>query len=514
MVLSVFVFLFTLALAFGFAAVYYTHIFQLEAYLKAQYFKWLQDNFIHKTALKITPVIIGAVLLLVKTSTVTLYISSFFNVLTLVSYLPKKAKKPFVCTARVKRLLFTEIILFAVSVFFAYFLSVYPLASLGVCLAGLIVLVSAFINSPVEKLVRNRYINEAKRIIASRKKNLVVIGITGSYGKTSTKYFLAKILSKKYNVLMTPASYNTTMGVVKVIRENLKPSHEVFICEMGARRKGEIKEICDIVLPDHAIITSVGPQHLETFGSIENIIETKLELALAVGNKGYTVVNGDNDYLYSRYKSENIYYGIDNDKADVKAKDVTLSDKGTTFAANLDGNEISLCTRLIGKHNVQNILACVALAHKMGVDSTDIAIAVRTLEAVPHRLELIDAGKITIIDDSFNSNPSGSAFALDALSSFDGVKILVTPGMIELGEKQKELNENFGKKAAEVCDYIYIVGKYNYESIYSGIASKEFDMSKVISVSRPEQAVDEARRILTDKKVYVLLENDLPDNFE
>ena len=430
-------------------------------------------------------------------------------------YRPVKAKKPLVFTMRVKRLMITFALLCILLGAVLSLLGVPMLTALLVPLSPFMILTANALNRPLERAVRRHYINEAKSIIRSRGDSLTVIGITGSYGKTSTKFFLERLLSQKYNVLMTPASYNTTMGVVKVIREMLKPSHEVFICEMGARNVGEIREICDIVLPDCGIITSIGPQHLETFKSIENIIQTKFELADAVGKDGFMLLNGDNRYIYERrYDSGYAYYGMENAEAAYFARDIKTTVDGTSFVLCFDGETLPLQSHLIGKHNVLNIVAAAGMAKHLGVSDRDIARAVRMLEPVPHRLQMIDGGDLVIIDDAFNSNPSGAKSALEVLGGFDGVKILVTPGMVELGESQSMLNREFGAQAADVCNYIYIVGKVNYESIYQGAASTGFDVSvRVIAVDSPEQALAAVRALPTDRRKYVLLENDLPDNF-
>lgn len=505
----------TFAVAAWLVACYFIHMFQLEAYLKKQYLKWVKTELVKNIIPKMIPMFVFAVVLMFNSGITTFALLSVLNLLCCYIFRPKKAKKAFVYTARVKRLLTTTVllnfvVLIPASVFGLYF--IFPIIFV---LSELVILLAAYINDPVEKAVRNKYINEAKRIISARKKNLTVIGITGSYGKTSTKFFLAKILSKKYNVFMTPASYNTTMGVVKAIREMLKPTHEIFICEMGARNTGEIKEICDIVLPDYGIITSVGPQHLETFKTIENVIKTKFELFDAVKDKQKVFLNADNSYIYEKASAENsVFYGINNKSAAYVAENITCSYSGTDFVLNMPCEKLNLSTRLLGEHNVLNIAACCAVAHKLGVNSRDIAISVRMLEPVEHRLQMFDGGDVVIIDDSFNSNPSGAKAALDVLSKFDGTRILVTPGMIELGEKQEELNRAFGAQASKVCDYIYIVGKVNYNAIAEGIASGQFDVeNRLFAVSSPEQAVNMARMLQETSKKYVLLENDLPDNF-
>lgn len=518
MLVAVIAFFLAFAAAIGLAAVYYVHMFQLESYLPVQFSKWLLERAKSKRILVFLPAIVAAVVtVLWRESAVAFVAGAVLLACNAWFFRPFKAKKPLVFTPRVWRMLTTfALICILMSVLFAV-LGLCGLAPLLLPFAGFILLLANLINRPIEKAVCNHYIKEAKNIIKARKNTLTVIGITGSYGKTSTKFFLTKLLSQKYNVLMTPASYNTTMGVVRVIREMLKPSHEIFICEMGARDIGEIKEICDIVLPSYGIITSIGPQHLETFKCIENIVKTKFELGDAVGVNDHMVLNGDNRYIYDRrYSEKYTYYGMVNTKVGYFAENVATTSDGTAFTLRFpDGEVLDFTSRLIGKHNVLNILASVAMADKFGIERRDLVRAVKMLEPPAHRLQIVDGGDITIIDDSFNSNPSGSRSALEALSSFDGVRVLVTPGMVELGDSQSILNYELGVSAGDFCEYIYVVGSVNYDSIYKGVLSTGFDVTRrLIRVNSPEEAIAMVRALPTSLKKIVLLENDLPDNFK
>jgi len=503
----------TTILAAAFSCVYYVHMFQLNGYHRDAHIKWYADTLgVH--AARMTFAFIAFVLSFFGTKVLNI-VSIALMLLTVYAYLPKKAKKPLVCTARIKRLFSTIAVVYVALCLLTYFIPETSfILPLSVILSNFIVLLADIINSPVEKAVKQHYINDAKKILSSYR-NLKVIGITGSYGKTSTKYFLTKILSSKYNVLMTPASYNTPMGVVKTIREMLKPSHEIFICEMGAKNKGDIKELCDIVHPSMGIITSVGPQHLESFAIIENVTDTKFELADALGKDGKIFLNFDNEYIRNRdVSSETVSYGINFENCDYRAIIKEVSDKGTSFDIVYSDKTINFTTRLLGSHNVQNIAGCIAIALELGVNENDIVMAVKRLESVPHRLQLVDGGNVTIIDDAFNANPVGTKAALEVMSCFDGVKIIVTPGMIELGEKQKAYNTEFGENAASICDYVFLVGGRIADDVYEGAYKVCPDDDKVRRFATVEEAVNEARLLDTgDKRKYILLENDLPDNY-
>lgn len=500
--------------ATSFCVIYFTHMFQLSGYHKDAHIKWFYNN-LGSICARYSFTFL-ALLVCLFNNVFSLVVASVLFVLTIITFLPRQAKKPLVYTSRIKRLLLTVGLIYAAVyvvnfIFFNNTLTVFPLC---VIFSNFAVLCADILNSPLEKAVKKKFINEAKNILSERK-NLKVIGITGSYGKTSTKYFLTKILNSKYNVLMTPQSYNTPMGVVKTVREMLKPSHEIFVCEMGAKYKGDIKELCDIVKPDMGIITSVGPQHLESFKSIENVVNTKFELCDSLSEDSTIYLNYDNELIRRKeVKCKTKSYGIESIVCDLKGEILKVSESGTDFKVTYNGETYEFSTKLLGSHNVQNICGCIAVAIDLGVEIRDIQIAVRRLESVPHRLQLINAGNVTIIDDAFNANPQGTKAALEVLSGFDGVKIIVTPGMIELGDEQTRLNMQFGKACAKVCDYVFLVGGKIANDVYDGAASTNINADRLVRFNTVQQAVDAARNLSTgEKRKYILLENDLPDNY-
>lgn len=327
---------------------------------------------------------------------------------------------------------------------------------------------------PVEKGIQQRYINDAKRILRSMP-DLKIVGITGSYGKTSTKHYLTRILDEKYDVLMTPGSYNTPMGVVRTVREFLKPYNQIFVCEMGAKQKGDIKEICDIVHPEMGIVTAVGPMHLESFKTIDNVRDTKFELVDALPAGGCAVVNNDFEPCAGREVSNvrTLRYGITNPEGcDYIATDIRYTQAGTAFTVKgPDGFSLDLETRLLGECNVSDLLAALVIALQLDVPEEKIRYAVASIDQVEHRLSIKQTPSgVTIIDDAFNSNPAGSKMAIDVLAHFkDGKRIIVTPGMIELGSEQDTLNEAFGRYIGENLDVAIVVGEYNRDAIVRGI---------------------------------------------
>lgn len=429
------------------------------------------------------------------------------------------AKKKLVYTPRVKRMLVTmgilTVLVMAAALFFSEMKYLPGLFMVWLGVQFFMNIAANVINHPIEAGINRHYINDAKRKL-KEVSGIKVIGVTGSYGKTSVKFYLQTLLQEHFHVLVTPESYNTPMGVVKTIRGSLKPTHEIFICEMGARHVGDIKEICDIVHPDHGIITSIGPQHLETFFHMENIKNTKYELADALPAGGMLFLNGDNEYIRQKadaYENKTFYYSEAQGDG-YYAKDISVSQLGTEFTVAAPNGEIeTFQMKLIGAHNVINVMGAIAVAHKLGIPLKDLRIPVRRIQPVAHRMEMREHGLVTIIDDAYNSNPVGSKAAVETLAMFNGIRILITPGMVELGDKEKEYNYKFGTYAAECCDYILLVGKNHTAPIKEGVLSKGFPEEKCLVYDKLEDAVAYAYSIKGQGHKYILLENDLPDNY-
>lgn len=494
---------------------FHMHMFQLNSYFFKKNMRWMNKN--KRKVMVQFLLILVAMILTIFDSNIANVFAIVFLLISIIYNFPKEKKKiPLKITNRVKRMFVTEFIIIAI-ILFINGIDNYILVKLGLIniISIFLCMIANFINYPIEKLNQKRYINEAKKILRESP-NLTVIGITGSYGKTSVKNFLAKTLSAKYEVLITPKNYNTTMGVVRTIRENLKPTHQIFICEMGATKLGDIKEICDIVKPKFGIITSIGPQHLESFKSIDNVIKTKLELADSVKeNGGVVFLNYNNEYLQSqKLDMDVIAYGIDNNNLDYYAYDLHSSEKGVSFKVN-DKNDkaVEFKTKIIGRYNITNIMGAIAVAEYFGIKLETLVSRIRELKNVDHRLQLINRNNINIIDDSYNSNPVSSKSAIDTLGEFEGTKIIVTPGLIELGEQENRYNFELGEYITKVCDYVFLVGEENSKSIFDGIISKNFNKERVFIVNSPQEAMKKIFELKIDSKINVLLENDLPDNY-
>lgn len=489
----------------------HVHIFQLNGYKPPVQTAWIRDN--------IEPLMLrsiwalAAVLLVKELRTVGLYLTAALFLAIAVLNRPAKEKKPLVWTARVRRMAVTDLILHAIPLLYAFFApdgEAFGALLMSFALVGApwLVLAANRLNKPVEKAVDRHYIRDAERILRDCP-DLKVIGVTGSYGKTSVKFYLEKLLSVRYNVLVTPLNYNTTLGVVRTVRERLRATHEIFVCEMGARNLGDIKEICDLVHPKYGVITAIGPQHLESFGSIANVVKTKFELADALPADGILFANLDDEEIRNRKVSVPVV-GYGTQRGDWQAEILSCDEHGLRFTVN--GTEFT--TKLLGRHNVQNLCAAIAVACTLGIPAEQLVRPVRQLEPVAHRQQLLGSGDRLIIDDAYNSNPAGALAALETLSLFDGLRILVTPGMVELGSRQAELNRTFGSQAATRCDRVFLVGKKQAGPILEGLRAAAFPESAVTVTDTVEEAVRLADALDTGgKRRIILLENDLPDNY-
>lgn len=436
----------------------------------------------------------------------------------------QREKKRLVVTARVKRLIGTEAVVFLLQgILFLRLFGLFPGADAKVFLLVPIPVLlpvwfalAALCAWPIEKGISEMYFQDAKRMLDSRP-DLIKIGITGSYGKTSVKFILGTILQEKFQTLITPSSFNTPMGLTKVIRSSLLPSHQVFVAEMGARHVGDIRELCRLVHPTYGAITSIGPQHLDTFKTIERIRDTKYELmeALPAGGCCFFVEDhGIERALYDRTEKEKWLVSLEPEVgADVWAENMETGPFGSRFLLCTKGDRILCETRLLGRHNIQNILLAAAICLKLGMSLRQISRGITRLQPVEHRLQLIPKpGGVTIIDDAFNSNPHGASAALEVLRNFPGRRIIITPGMVELGEQETVYNRNFGEEMAGSVDICVLVGPKHTSPIREGLISKGFPEENIHTVRSLQEAADVLGRMERSGDT-VLFENDLPDNY-
>lgn len=425
----------------------------------------------------------------------------------------QKEKKRFGVTARVKRLMGVEGVccLVIALLFPARYRWLMP-AFLPLWLA-----VSALAAWPIERTIYEMYFRDARRKLEARP-DVIRIGITGSFGKTSVKVLLGTMLSERFQVLITPRSVNVPMGLAGVIRGQLEPAHQIFVAEMGARHPGDIRELCRLVHPRYGILTSVGAQHLETFGSVERIRETKYDLIRALPEDGTAFFPDDGAIcreLYDRTeKPKRLVSLTPGPDADVWAENVTVSPRGSRFTLCTRDGRTECETRLLGAHNIQNLLLCASVCLELGMGLKEISRGMARCEPVEHRLQLLDRpGGVTLIDDAFNSNPAGASRALEVLKAFGpGKRIIVTPGMVELGAEEAEYNRRFGEQMAACADTAILVGPRHTAPIREGLLSAGFPEENIHTVPGLTEAAALMGQ-LAKAGDTVLFENDLPDNY-
>lgn len=507
------------------------HIMQLNSYNLDQQIIWYKKNFA-SFALNIA-LLISTILFYELKFILAYYLIIISMIGMLIENIPRKYKRKLVFTARIKRLIFVCVLIFAALITGFWFKTKNIKYILYVAsLSPVIIFIAYLICLPIENSLRKKFMNEAKSIIDANN-NLCVIGITGSFGKTSVKFYLDRILKAKYSVCKTPESFNTAMGATLTIKNDLRNIDDIFICEMGARRVGDIKEICDIVSPNGAIITDVGNMHLDTFKTIDNVLNTKFELVESAIKNNHTekfgalpiLVNGDNELIRKKVidcfeitEQKFIkYYGLNPSEKlhyDFYADNVVANASGTEFRFNskaFGSDEFE--TKLLGKYNIMNLVAAISYSLLLGVDLPTIKNVVKSIEPVPHRLQILSYGtNDIIIDDAYNSNPLGARNAVDVLASFEGyVKVIITPGMVELNDKQDEENESFAEYAGHKVDYAIVVGHTNKLALDRGF-EKTLQKDRLIDIEKVEDAINYARLNIDGKKV-ILLENDLSDNY-
>lgn len=443
---------------------------------------------------------------------------ALFGVLFISLAVGKKSKVPLALTPRMIRLIMTNTVVCVALAVGGWGLAQTPLLEAGYAVLPVLLPLSSFVSYavtyPIERIIAKSFIKDATEEIDKRKaEGLKVVGITGSYGKTTAKNILFAMLSTKYRVCASPGSYNTPLGVCRTVNDALEDTDEILIAEMGARRRGDIKELCEVAKPDYALITGVGSQHYETFGSLDAIADTKYELIESLPEGANAVFNVADDgaaKLANRFSGAGKMCAGETQDCDARFTDVRFGSFGCEFALTIGGETVNVKTKLLGRHIPALIAACAALAVKIGVPICACERACERLAPIPHRLELISAGDRTIIDDAYNSNTAGAKNALEVLSAFDGVKVIVTPGIVEMGALEADANKEFGRQIAASCDRAIFVGA-RAKFLFAGALEAGMAEQNIRSVA----SLKEAQSLLAEitEKAVILFENDLPDNY-
>ena len=381
-----------------------------------------------------------------------------------------------------------------------------PLAVLPLLFPEILRLANA-LEKPFSSAKNRRYLAAAKKKLLAAP--CVKIGITGSCGKTSVKNFLAGILGGRCRVFATPASYNTPLGIAKAIEDVDLTQYDYFIAEMGARHKGDIAELCELVRPDHCIVTGICPQHLETFGTVEGIVAAKGEILRGTKPGGFAVIGQDEYTARLDPAAAGLKKVAVGEHGEFGAFDVHCSPAGIEFKLAMGILQMPVRSRLLGAHNAQNIALAAALASKLGVEKEEIASAVAGLDFVPHRLQPLEAGGVVVLDDAYNANVRGAAAALEVLRLFGGRKFVVTPGLVELGVLEESENAALGERMVGL-DRILLVGSTLVTAVRKGYLAAG-GIEERVSV---HPTLDAAKEALAQELMpgdTVLFLNDLPD---
>lgn len=427
-------------------------------------------------------------------------------------------------TERAKRLLWSAFLLASFS-FLSTSLLLYSLMPSWLTIllfcqaAPLYLLFSLGLLSIDESRRQRRFLNEAKKRLLEV--NPLVIGITGSYGKTSTKHFLSRLMQLSLGPTFYPGKgVNTPMGITREIRERLKDRTPYAVVEMAAYGPGSIRRLTRLTPPRGAILTTIGKAHLERFGSQEVIAKTKGELAEAVPEDGFLVLNGDDPFLRRMGKQHQnkttLYYGYSDERGPLDLKIVIgkAGVKGTEISFIYKGKSYEATVALHGKPIIANLASAFLTACHLGADPSFVAATLPHMEAFENRLQVRAEGDTIFVHDAYNSNPVGFAAALEVLGSVDGQRrILMTPGMIELGQDQEYENEQAALLASRVADIVLIVGWANRKALETGLLRGGFSPEQMHFFETRDEALAYLKKI-QKKGDVVLIENDLLDLHE
>ena len=365
--------------------------------------------------------------------------------------------------------------------------------------------------APFERKRNCAYAMRNSKVI--REKSIIKIVITGSFGKTSCKNILLKLLEEKYSVFTPGGNMNTPMGISKYISqlpagfsETEKPV--IFLAEAGARRRGDVRDICRMIGVNYGIITGVCSQHLDTFRTTENVKKAKQELSEEVGKNGVMVFNGDNVFtlaMSKEYAGKSIVVGEKN--GDVKIRNLRSTIAGTSFELVRENSVIVLKTSLLGRHNALNVALAVALAMELGVDEESVKRVVLSLTQTPHRLELVRSGSVLVLDDGYNANERGVLEGLKVVESYSGRKVIYAQGVVECGLKKRRINVKIGERVGAVADVVILSGE-NSKHLRRGLKNSGYK-GEIYHFRNVMHAKGEFKNILKSGDL-LYLQNDIP----
>ncbi len=526
----------------------YLHALQQDDYDNGRLMKWVFRHKVFDSRVSAFLLVLSGVAFAGVAPPVVLNIILFFG-LVLATYFEKDprshSKKALVLTKRASRILTFGVIYAAILCgAIVYATTIFPTPALWIIGVQMLPFTLVFGNmtlAPYEASTQKKFYNEAQQKL--NEVNPIVIGITGSYGKTSVKHILGHILKTSAPTLMTPGSVNTLMGITRIIREQLEPQCKYFIVEMGAYGPGSIASLCKLTPPHYGIISSIGHAHYERFKTLETVVEAKYELAEDVLSRQGTMIVHEKTLKFEhsrniRHKamdhfivcgepmrtkeprSEQEFSYLSPD--DLNILSVEQTPKGLCVNIKWKDEKYTLRAPLYGIHHGHNIALAFACAMSLGMEAKDIKAALARVPQIRHRLEVKASSDGTmIIDDAFNSNPPGFRSALHVLGVLAhdlkenkgaGRAILITPGMVELGEAHSEVHRTIGALASEICDIVVVVKSERIPTFIEGIkAGKKQPILKTF-----DTFADAQKWVIDQKKEgdVILIENDLPDIYE
>jgi UDP-N-acetylmuramoyl-tripeptide--D-alanyl-D-alanine ligase len=519
-----------LLISFGFAIfalrrlLTYLHIFQQEEYDNRRFLIWIVRNGAIDRRLSLALFAIFAMQMLAPPNALLFGAMAGAACLVVAAFErdPRKiAKKRLAMTARATRIYAIAAALLAFTAAAVALSSGQTIAWIvPVQLAPLALVAANLLLAPFEARTQRRYWNEAQQVL--RRNQPVVIAVTGSYGKTSVKHILGHVLETAAPTLITPGSVNTAMGIARIIRERLQPHHRYLVVEMGAYGPGSIRRLCTLTPPDMGIITAIGMAHYERFKSLETVAEAKFELAKAVAAQGGTVIAAADTLEFTAprrfaeaHRDAIVTVGAEPGAA-VAITGLRQEADGIALTMTWQGREYPLRAPLFGLHQGRNVALAFVAACTLGLPPEDVAASLRSTPQIAHRLEIKrEASGATLIDDAYNSNPVGFASALellDALRQPGGRRILVTPGMVELGAAHEEEHERIGRLAAAHVDVLVAVAPHRVAPLAEAFAAAAPEREVVSCPGFAEAQAWMARNLVAGD--VVLLENDLPDLLE
>lgn len=501
----------------------YLHIYQQEEYDSPRFIRWLVTRYSFDRKLSFVILIIGCIEL---ANALSAWTAGLFTGVALWVFffleprLRPRAKKPLVMTGRAKRIFWAGYaLLFVLDLIIARLpmhpiFWIFPVQAIPFALT-----LGNMLVNPYEKKLQKRFWNEAHSKLLSLRPT--VIGITGSFGKTSAKHLLGHILEVQAPTLITPGSVNTPMGIARIVREQLAPHHRFFVCEMGAYGPGSIARLCRLAPPDVGVITAIGMAHYERFKTLDTVAKTKFELAEAAAAKNGPVIIAEQvlEFEHARKFRDGypgtVVVGRGRDCA-LRIVNSIQTETGIEARVTWRENEYVLRAPIFGEHHIGNMCLVFATACMLGVGPEDAILALASAPQIKHRLEVRQgpAGS-KLIDDAYNSNPVGFAAALRLLNTLHrngGRRVLITPGMVEMGPAHDKEHKKIGELAATTVDVLLPVLPERVRSLTEAYTGHN-PRGLVIPCSTFKDAQAWMDANLTPADV-VLLENDLPDLYE